>query len=260
MYNSLIMTPDTAPSAYPQAESQQPVGMSEGSRLAGVFFEPKKAFTDIAARPRFIVPLILMILMGIGVATLYSQKGVMRIAAEQQMANNPQIQQLAPDQKAQALERGMKITTIIGYCIPILIPVSYLVMALVLWAIVSGILSAPVRFGQVFAIVTYAQLPSLLMSILAVIVLQLKGPADFNVQNPLMFNPGAFMDPQSSPKFIYSIASSLDLFTIWVLLLVATGLKAAGGKRISFGGALFAVMLPWAVIVLGKAALAGLTG
>lgn len=234
--------------------------MSEGSRLAGVFFEPKKAFADIAARPRWIVPLILMILMGIGITTLYSQRGVMRIAAEQQMANNAQIQQLPPDQRAQALERGMKISTIIGYCIPILIPVAYLVMALVLWAIVSGILSAPVRFGQVFAIVTYAQMPGLLMSILTVVVLQLKGAADFNVQNPLMFNPGAFMDQQSSPKFIYSLAGSLDLFTIWILLLVATGLKAAGGKRISFGGALFAVMLPWAVIVLGKAALAGLTG
>jgi hypothetical protein len=255
MYNPLIMTPEIGTSGDPQA-----AGMSEASRLAGVFFEPKKAFADIAARPRWIVPLLLMIVMGIGVAILYGQKGVMRIAAEQSMANNPQFQQLPPDQRAQRQEVAMKFTTIIGYSIPVLIPVMYLVMALVLWAIVSGILSAPVRFGQVFAIVTYAQLPGVLMTLLAVAVLQLKGPADFNVQNPLMFNPGAFMDQQSSPKFIYSLASSLDLFTIWILLLVATGLKAAGGKKLSFGGALFAVMLPWAVIVLGKAALAGLSG
>jgi hypothetical protein len=238
----------------------QPAGMSELSRLAGVFFEPKKAFADIAARPRWIFPLLLMIIAGIGITTLYSQKGVMRIAAEQQMANNPQIQQLPADQRALAMERGMKIGTIVGYCIPILIPVFYLIMALVLWAIVSGILSAPVRFGQVFAIVTYAQMPGLLMSILTVVVLQLKGAADFNLQNPLVFNPGAFMDPQSSPKFMYSLASSLDLFTIWILLLVATGLKAAAGKKLSFGGAVFAVLLPWGVIVLGKAALAGLSG
>jgi hypothetical protein len=255
MYNPLIMTPEIAASGDPQ-----PAGMSEASRLAGVFFEPKKAFADIAARPRWIVPLILMILMGIGITMLYSQKGVMRIAAEQQMTNNAQFQQLPPDQRAQRLESGMKIATILGYCVPIFIPLAYLVMALVLWAIVSGILSAPVRFGQVFAIVTYAQLPGLLMSILIVIVLQLKNAADYNLQNPLMFNPGAFMDPQTSPKFVYSLASSLDLFTIWILLLVATGLKAAAGKKLSFGGALFAVMLPWAVIILGKAAFAGLTG
>jgi hypothetical protein len=249
------MTPDTASSGDPQPE-----GMSEVSRLAGVFFEPKRAFSDIAARPRWIVPLLLLVITSIGMVLLYSQKGVMRMTIEQQMANSPQTQQLPPDQRAAAMERAIKFATIIGYCIPIFVPISFLVMALVLWAIVSGILSAPVRFGQVFAIVTYAQLPTVLMSILMAIVLQLKNAADYNVQNPLMFNPGAFMDPQTSPKFVYSLASSLDLFTIWILLLVATGLKAAGGKKLSFGGALFAVMLPWAVIVLGKAAFAGLTG
>jgi len=41
-------------------------------------------------------------------------------------------------------------------------------------------------------------------------------------------------------------------------LLVATGLKAAGGKKLSFGGALTAVALPWAILVLGRASLAGL--
>ncbi len=238
----------------------QPAGMSEGARLAGVFFEPKKTFADIAARPRWIVPLILLMLTAFGVAMLYSQKGVLRISTEQQMAKNPQIAQLPPDQREQALERGMKFATIIAYCIPIFVPISYLVMALVLWAIVSGILSVPVRFGQIFAIVTYAQLPGLLMSILIAVVVQMKNAADFNVQNPLMFNPGAFMDPLTSNKFIYSLAGSLDLFSFWTMLLVATGLKAAAGKRLSFGGALFAVLLPWAVLSLGKAALAGLSG
>lgn len=232
--------------------------MSEISRLTGVFFEPKKAFADIAARPRWIVPLLLMILFSFGITTLYSQKGVVRIAAEQQMAKSSQIQQMAPDQRDAAIERAMKFSTIISYAIPVLIPVMYLIMAAVLWAIVSGILSAPIRFGQMFAIVTYAQLPGILMSILLAIELQIKPVADFNVQNPLMFNPGAFMDPQSSPKFLYSLAGSLDLFTIWILLLVATGIKAAAGKRISFGGALFAVLLPWAIIILGKAMLATL--
>lgn len=234
-------------------------GMSEIGRLTGVFFEPKKAFADIAARPRWIVPLLILMIASFGMASLYSQKGVMRMSVEQQMAKSPQVQQLPPDQREQRFEFALKFANIVTYAIPLIIPVMYLVMALVLWGIVSGILSAPMRLKQVFAVVTYAQLPSLLMVILTAIVLQLKNPADFNVQNPLMFNPGAFMDPQTSNKFVYSLAGSLDLFTIWVLLLVATGLKAAAGRKLSFGGAMFAVFLPWAVIVLGKAAIAGLT-
>ena len=41
------------------AVEPQPSGMSELSRLSGVFFEPAKAFEDVAARPSFWVPLIL---------------------------------------------------------------------------------------------------------------------------------------------------------------------------------------------------------
>jgi hypothetical protein len=91
-------------------------------------------------------------------------------------------------------------------------------------------------------------------------VMQMKSITDFDLNNPLMFNPGAFMDPKSSSKFLYSLASSLDLFSFWIMLLIAVGLKAAAGKKLSFGGAFFAVLLPWAVFVLGAAALKGLTG
>jgi hypothetical protein len=54
------------------------------------------------------------------------------------------------------------------------------------------------------------------------------------------------------------VAMSFDLFTIWGILLTAVGLKAAAGNRLSFGGALFAVALPWAVLVLFGASMAGL--
>jgi hypothetical protein len=248
------MTPESA-----AVEESRPAGMSELGRISGVFFEPKKAFADIAARPRWIVPLLLLMLVSFGVAMVYAQKGIMRIAAEQQMAKSPQTAQMTAEQREQALDRGMKIATIISYCVPILVPLTYLIMAVVLWAIAAGILSAPIRFGQVFAIVTYSQLPGIIAAIFLVVVLQVKNPGDFNVQNPLMFNPGAFMDPQGS-KFLISLATSLDLFTFWVILLIATGLKAAAGKKLSFGGALFAVVLPWAVLVLAKAAFAGMMG
>jgi len=96
------------------------------------------------------------------------------------------------------------------------------------------------------------------VAILTIVVMHLKNPDEINVQNALAFNPGAFMDPNQGSKFLYSLASSLDLFTFWMILLMATGLKAAAGKKLTFGGALFAVVLPWAVYVLGKSAWAGL--
>jgi hypothetical protein len=249
------MTPETLPPA-----AVQPSGMSEAARITGVFFEPKKAFADIAARPRWFVPLLLIILFAIGVAWVYSDKGVMRVVVAQRMATSPQTAQMTPDQRAAAIEQGAKFASFFGFAVPVIIPIMFLIMSVVLWGIASGILSAPIRFGQVFAIVCYAQLPGILMSIMIYIVLQIKNVADYNINNPLMFNPAAFMDPQTSSKFLYSVASSFDLFTFWIMLLIATGLKAASGKRLSFGGAFFAVALPWAAYVLVKSAVAGITG
>ena len=85
----------------------------------------------------------------------------------------------------------------------------------------------------------------------------LKSPDRFNLMNPLAFNPAAFMDPKTTSKFLYTIASGCDLFIFWAMLLTAIGLKAAAGKRLSFGGALFAVALPWAFFLLIGASIAG---
>jgi hypothetical protein len=238
----------------------QPPGMSEVSRIAAVFFEPKKAFTDIAARPRWIVPVLLLALVSMTISFLYSQRGGWRVMIEQQIANSTRQPQGTPEQQQQGIETGVKIASAIGYAIPLIIPVMFLIVAGVLTGIAALILSAPVRFSQVFSIVCYANLPGIVSGTLTIVVMQLKSVADFNLSNPLLFNPGAFMDPKTSSKFLYSLATSLDLFSFWVMLLMATGLKAAAGKKLSFGGAFFTVAMPWAVYVLGKSALAGLFG
>ncbi len=68
------------------------------------------------------------------------------------------------------------------------------------------------------------------------------------------------MDPLTTSKFVYTVATWFDLFSIWIILLIATGLKAAAGKKLSFGGALFAVVLPWVIVILCAAGFASLTG
>jgi hypothetical protein len=153
----------------------------------------------------------------------------------------------------------VKFANVFSYIGPVIfIPLLSLVEAAVFLGIVAGIMSAPVRFKQIFAVVCWAGLTYIVTAILTIVVAYLKNPDDFNMQNPLAFNPGALMDPQTSSKFLYSLATSMDLISFWSIFLLATGLKAAAGKKLSFGGALFSVVLPWGVYVLGKSALAGM--
>jgi Na+/phosphate symporter len=55
------------------------------------------------------------------------------------------------------------------------------------------------------------------------------------------------------------LASSINLFTIWTILLLALGFSVAG-RRVSYGKALILVVLPWLLYVLVRVAYAAAFG
>lgn len=248
------MTPEQIPESEPQ-----PKGMGEASRLIGVFFEPSKTFADVAARPSFWVPLLLTIVVGLAYIALYSQHVGWERMIRHQTETSSRASQLTPEQRETQIQMGMKFAPVFGYVgVAIGIPLTLLIWAAVLLGIVKGIMSVPIRFKQVFAILSYAGLPGVIFMILAIAVMFLKSPDDFNLQNPLVFNPAAFLDPATTSKFAYSFLSSLDLFRIWTMVLIAIGLKTAGGRQLSMAGAMTAVFLPWLIWTLCAASLAGM--
>ena len=256
-YNLSDMTPENASALEPQ-----PAGMGEFARLTGVFFEPGKTFADVARRPSWFVPMLLTVLFGLIFCVVVGQRIGWDNIAQQQMEKRMATMQ--PEQREQAMKQAdltKKITQVSAYVITVIGPaIGYLIAAAVLLGIVAGILSAPVKFKQVFAIMCYAGMVGVVQVVLMIVVVFLKkNPADFDIQHPLAFNAGALMDPNGS-KFLFALASALDVFSLWRILLIAVGLKAAAGKKLSFGGALFAVLLPWAVMVLIGATLAGIFG
>jgi hypothetical protein len=166
--------------------------------------------------------------------------------------------QMTPEQRENQIQMGSKFAPVFGYLAVVVgVPLVFVVWSAVLLGIVKGIMSAQIRFKQVFAILCYAGLPGVIFTVLAIAVMFLKSPDDFNMQNPLVFNPGAFLDQATTSKFVYSVASSLDLFRIWTMVLIGLGLKAAGGKNISTGGAMAAVFVPWLLWTLCAGLLAG---
>ena len=61
------------------------------------------------------------------------------------------------------------------------------------------------------------------------VVLFLKDPEEFNLQNPLMFNVGAFLSPDSA-AVLRALGSSIDLFSLWIIVLLAIGVSVRGAQ------------------------------
>jgi hypothetical protein len=249
------MSPENAPTVKPEQ-----TGMGEFSRLSGVFFDPGKAFADIAERPRWLLPVLLIIVGIIGYNFAYGSHAGWHSFVMEQM-DSPKaaerLQGLTAEQRQQSIAMQEKMMPYVYYVGPIFMPLAFLISS----GLVMGMLammSAGVRFKQVFAIECYAGLVGILANILGIVVMFLKSPDQFNFMNPLAFNPAAFMDPKASSKFLYTLAMGLDLFKIWGTVLTAVGIKAAAGKRLSFGSAAIAVFVPYAVLLLLGAALAGM--
>ena len=241
---------------------QGPQPLSEISRLTGVFFEPTKAFTDIAERPRWFVPLLLVILATVAFYVTYGQHDGWRSFAEEQMQSNARMQQqmsqLSPEQRERSMNLQLKVMPIMYYVArSIGMPLAYLFGSLILLGVASGIMSAGVKFKQIFAIECYAGLTAVVAKILGIVVIFLKSPEQFNLMNPLAFNPAAFMDPKTTSKFLYTIASGCDLFIFWGML--ADRYRAQGRRReeVVVRGRAVAVALPWAFFLLLGATIAG---
>lgn len=226
--------------------------MSEVGRLTGIFFSPGKTFADIALRPRWWVPVILMALLGTVYLNMFTQRVGWESVIRQALERSPQGQNMSPEQRQQAVTVGARLYQYLGYGGSAVGMLFYVfIVAVILMFLFDTIMSAGVGLKRMMAIVAYGFLPLLIQTVLSMVVLLLKDPEEFNLQNPLMFNVGAFLSPET-PAALRAVGSSIDLFTLWILVLLAIGVSTAAHK-ISFGKALAGIAFPWVLFVILKA-------
>jgi hypothetical protein len=168
-----------------------------------------------------------------------------------------QLEKLPPEQRDKQMRIGVMITKGIGYGFSIINLIFMVIVALILWGTFSFGAGADVRFGQSLAIVVYASLPGIIKALLAILVM-MSGvdPESFIIQNPVGTNLGYYMNFAETPRFLYSLATSVDLITIWMLVLTAIGFTCVA--KVKSGTAYAVVFGWWVVATLGGAALAAM--
>jgi hypothetical protein len=226
--------------------------LSESARLTGVVIEPKRAFADIAARPRFWVPLALILAIAVGFTFAMSRRvgweNVMRTAIEK----SPRVQNLSVEQREQIIQQQTRFMNIAGYPIAVVAPLCMILAASGIYLLIfRTFMGTDLTFKQMLAIYCYSGIPGIISSLLALLVMYLKPPEDFDVTNPLAFNLGAFL-PEGTAPFLVSLGTSIDLFMLWALALMAVGVYMATRRTLSPTAAAAGVFGPWLLWVLGK--------
>ena len=239
--------------AYPIASSPTLApGLTQTQRVIYTFTAPSKTFRDILRNNSWWLPFVLTVIFSGAMFFAVQSKVGFEQVAENNIRLNPkqaaQVDKLPADQRA----TQMKITVIVTKVIFAIIPI----FAIIVEAIVAGVLLATINFGfggkaqfwQVFAVGWYAGLPRLIKIVMAIIALYAgMAPESFNSQNPAGTNPGFYLPPETS-KALLALATSIDVVTIWSLVLLSIGLAIVAGTKRSSG--YIAVFGWWLVVTL----------
>jgi hypothetical protein len=247
-----------------QSESASGVGLTQMQRVSNIFVAPSKTFDDIKrGNKSWWMPLVIMAIVGyILFAAIYTKIGMQQVV-DNQVRLDPKaaerMAQMPPENRATAEKISLYITQGIFIASPVMVMLIAAIVSLVLWGTINFVFGGKATFGAVFAVWFYANMPSIIKSLLGVVVIfSGMAPESFNIKNFAPTNLGAFLDPVETNKALYAIATSLDAITIWTLVLMGMGIATvAGVKR---GSGYISTFGWWAIVVLvgvGYAALQG---
>jgi Yip1 domain len=247
-----------------QPVAEQTPGLSQWQRVTNTFTAPSKTFDDIKRGNRsWWLPFIILSVVGYLLFATVSTKIGMQQVVDNQIHMNPaqeeKLAQATPEQREMSAKISLYVTEGIFIANPLLVLVIIAVGSLGLWGTINFVFGGKAGYGSIFAVWMYTSLPGVIKVLLGVAVIFAgTAPESFNIRNYAPTNIGAFLNPADTNKALYALATSLDVITIWSLVLAGIGTAIVAGTKRSSG--YIAVFGWWALLVLigvGWAAMMG---
>ena len=254
-----MSTPPIAAPVDPNATSQP--DLSEPQRIIDTFIAPRKTFEDLKRNASWWAPFVLSAVFSLLFGAVAVQKidlvRFTRQQIEQSKLAQRQMEQLSPEQKEQAIQGRAAFTKVVFFISPAFALVGGLVIGAILMAVFNFGFAAEVPYKRALAIVFYSFLPRILYTILlGVSLLVAVDPDTIDIAgNPMPTNPGFFMDPQGN-KFLYSLASNLDISALWVVALLGLGFSAVSkNRKLTAGTGMTTMFVIYGIVTLIGAAI-----
>ena len=234
---------DAPPTAPPKAEKSSLL-----DDFMDIFYAPSAVFAR-RANKGFWVPLIIVTLLlgGVFVANRDLFEPIME--AEFARGMSAQGNNLTPEQIATASKFATKFAMVGAFVGP---PIAMLFMGFVLW-IVGKFFDAKQTLSAAMTVGVFAYVPRIVEGVVARVQGLFVDPDSLDSRFSLSLGVGRFLDADTMSPALLGLLGRIDLFTIWVTVLLVIGLAVTG--KIPRGRAAIAGVVMWfagALPVLGS--------
>ncbi len=254
------MSSPASPTPLPIA-STEPArpAMSQLSRIFSMFYAPSKTFADVRIKASWWAPWVFASIFSLAFGFTAVQKLDMRTVVQQQIDQSKmaqrQMEQMSPEQREHNIAIRASITKVVFFVFPVFALIGGIVMAAVLMAVFNFGFAAEVPFDRALAIVFYSFIPGIIVSLLGILTfLTSSDLSGFNIKNPVATNPAFFMDPLGN-KFLYALATRVDIIAIWILILMGLGFATVSKRKLAPATAIITMAVIYGVYALAAAGL-----
>ncbi|HET7691604.1 MAG TPA: YIP1 family protein [Gemmatimonadota bacterium] len=217
-----------------------PTGRSVWDNMRDVVLAPSATFEDVRARPRWLVPLLVIM-----AATLVTSFIMMPLYTELQRAG-VMARDMPAEQREQALQ-AMETFKYVGLIAgPLLVAIFTAIFALLFWgwAAISGAREPTYKIA--FTALIYTGVIQILQAVAQAIVVALKGAEQVAREGgPPTFGLALFMERGDMPALLWGLLANINFFSIWGAVVVA--IAGVHAMRMGKGGAWGFAILLWLI-------------
>jgi hypothetical protein len=223
------------------------------SSLGNLLVAPREAFAGILRRPSPWLPLLAFVALHVVyVAVWVPQMDALQFVQNQQEASGKE----GPPPPASAAPYIKAFAAAITLVAP---PIVILATAACMLLVFRFFYGGDVTFKQTFTITVWSFLTLSCVTVpLLILVMGLKGDWNLDPGSLLMANAAALLERSTTPKWLYAAAKAIDLFTFWLMFMLASGFGVA--LRKPTGSMLPGVLAPWLLLTALGVGIAALVG
>lgn len=239
------------------APSPPPVSAATIKRMAPtkpatralVLFDPRGAFTAVAARPLWGLGVIVMLTFSVLPALVFVARADTEAIVKRELVKSGKLEAIPADQRDKIIEvggKGMQFALPLGAAAKRSIWMT--IVTLVCLALLKG--SRPeLKMAPVAGAVAVAMAPLAAHDVLVAVTFLVKDTMQVDATNAVLSNPAAWLGYDASHTLAGALLRGLDFFELWSCALIGIGVNVVAGTRsslpylVAFGGHALATAL-----------------